>query len=277
MAGKDNNTEAWADKLAAALNSEINNASAQEIEKAPDAAKFKEEIKTDEIIQSPADKAEYKLQRGKLPLSISVETQCGLSEKLAEIGDSLPLKKAYVFSTGSDIPETVALRLYAGERPFASDNLLISEVKLDGIEKLLDGRPVISLVLGIDMDCNISIEATDEGSLNNATAEIDSSWVPASDEVLRIVKEAQSNFNEDSVKQNKVTIVQIARESLCKFELKYKKIRKGLPADKAASYGKKLKSLKSKLKKIDPLEMSELTEKSIIASINELNVTIGAV
>jgi molecular chaperone DnaK len=212
----------------------------------------------------------------KLPLSVSIETQCGLALKIAEIGDPLPVKTAKVFSTGINIPDAVAIRLYAGERAFSADNMLIGEFKINDIKKLPDWRPVISLIIFIDKDCNISIKATDEGSLNSVEAEISGEWVPPQEEIIRMVREAQENSGKDFAEQNKVKLMQMAQESLCRSELRFKAIRKKLPFDKAVAYQQKLYKLKSRLKKIKTEDMTELLEKAISASIHELNLTIGA-
>ena len=212
---------------------------------------------------------------GKLPLSVCIETQCGLAVKIAEIGDPLPLKTAKVFSTGMEIPDVVGIRLYAGERPFVRDDMFITELKIEGIKKLPEWRPVISLIIYIDADCNISIKATDEGSLNSREAEIPGSWVPSPDEVIRMVKEAQDNMSQDAAARNKAQLMQMAKESICRSEFRFKAVKKKLPLEKALSYQQRLNKVKARVKKIKTEDMTELLEKAIADSIHELNLTIG--
>ena len=227
-------------------------------------------------IKIEPEQVNYTVMPGRLPLSLSVESACGLAVKIAEIGDSLPIKRVKVFSTGMDIPDAVGIRLYAGERPFAADNMFLTELKVDGIKKLPYGRPVISLIVDVDMDCNINVSVTDEGSLNSDSVVISREWVPSSDKIFQMVRAAQENQKSDGVRQNKEKLLQMAKESLCRCEFKYRAIKKKLPADKAISYRRRINNLRSKLKKVKANEMTELEEKSIIASINELNITIEA-
>lgn len=209
---------------------------------------------------------------GKLPLSLSVETECGLAVKIAEIGEPLPIRSAKVFSTGPDVPETAAVRLYAGERPFVKDNIFLAELKISGISDLkLYGRPVISFVINIDTDCKIDIDVTDEGSLNSTGMIISGDWVPPSDEILRLVKEANDNLGPDNERKSKVTALQNARESLNSLEIKYKNLRKRLPAEKAIPLKRRLNSLKARLKKLKAEDMTEVVEESVSSLVSEMN------
>lgn len=209
---------------------------------------------------------------GKLPLSLSVETECGLAVKIAEIGEPLPIRSAKVFSTGPDVPETAAVRLYAGERPFVKDNIFLAELKISGISDLkLYGRPVISFVINIDTDCKIDIDVTDEGSLNSTGMIISSDWVPPDEEILRLVKEANDNLGPDNERKIKVTALQNARESLNSLEIKYKNLRKRLTAENAIPLKRRLNSLKARLKKLKAEDMTEVVEESVSSLVSEMN------
>lgn len=212
---------------------------------------------------------------GRLPLSVSIETECGLVTKVAEIGDVLPVKKVIVFSMGSDIADAAAIRFYAGERPFAKDSVLIGECMLDGIKKLPYGRPVITLNIEIETFGSINIEITDEGSLKNIQYIIPAEWVPTADDIVNIVKDAQDNLAADSEKQNKYRMFQHARESLCRSEAEYNSLKKKLSMSQSVAYKRKINRLKSRLKKVNPDEMTELMEKAIIDAVNALNNAPG--
>lgn len=217
----------------------------------------------------------YNNPSGRLPLSVSIETECGLVTKVAEIGDVLPIKKVIVFSTGSDVPDAVGIKFYAGERPFAKDNVLIGECTLEGIKKLPYGRPVITLNIEIETFGSINVDITDEGSLKNVQYTIPAEWAPASEDIVRIVKEAQENIETDSEKQNRYRMLQHAKESLCRAEAEYNSLKKTLPVSQGVVYKRKINRLKSRLKKVNPDEMTELMEKAIIDAVNALNNAPG--
>lgn len=207
----------------------------------------------------------------KLPLSLSIETECGLAVKIAEIGDPLPIRSAKVFSTGPDIPDTVGIRLYAGERPFARDNIFLAELKINGIRSLSYGRPVISLVINVDSECGIDIDVTDEGSLKSTGMIISGEWVPPSDEILYMVRDAKDNHESDMAEKRKVSALQNAKESLNGLEIKYKNLRKKISAEKAIPLKRRINSLKYRLKKLKAEDMTEVVEESVSSLIKEMN------
>lgn len=208
---------------------------------------------------------------GTLPVSLSIETENSMLIRVANIGDRLPIKATKVFSTGNDIPDALAVRLYAGERPFAKDNRLIAELMLDGIKGLSYGRPVISIVVDIDLDRNIVIEATDEGSLTSASADIGNEWVPSADEIVNMVKDAKSNATPDSIRISKARKLHVAKESLCKAENEYKSAKKKLAGEDILKYRKYMKELRARLKKVRPENMTDDIEKSIMDAAKKLN------
>lgn len=208
---------------------------------------------------------------GGLPMSLSIETEGSLLTRVANIGDALPIKLIKVFSTGTDIPEALAVRLYAGERLFAKDNILVAELTLSEIRKLSGGRPIITVVINIDHDMNISIEVTDEGSLKTASKSVSRQWIPPQDEILRMIREANDNAAADAAKALKIRRVQMARESLCKAELNYKTIKNTLNPEKKSKCREYIRELKTKLKKIKSYDINDVAEKSLTDAVNKLN------
>ena len=218
---------------------------------------------------------DYSVPSGSLPVSLSIEAENSLLIRVANIGDRLPIKATRIFSAGTDVPDALAVRLYAGERLFAQDNHLVAELKLDGIKKLPYGRPIVSVVIDIDHDLNINIDATDEGSLVNAKVCVGSDWVPPADEIINMVKDASANAAADAERASKVRKLHAARESLCKAELNYKNVKNQLSGDKVVKYGKYMRELKSKLKKIKSCDMTDVVEKSLTDAVNKLNAIVS--
>ncbi len=214
----------------------------------------------------------YNIPAGKLPISLSVEVQYGMGIKVAEIGTALPIKAVKVFSSGKNIPEVVAIRLYAGESPFVKDNKFIREFKLDGLKKISTGRPVVSMVIDIDMNCNMNIEITDEGSLKHIKARIKNDWIPSSEEIFSMVKTGQDKQMLNTVKANKLRILQVANECLCRVSTEKKGVLKKLDSKRAEKYKNNIKKLKRKLKKVRPDKISMDDEKTFISLVNALNI-----
>ncbi len=225
-------------------------------------------------IKSKLDEA-YTAPGGGLPMSLSIETEGSLLTRIANIGDALPIKAIKVFSTGTDIPEALAIRLYAGERMLAENNVFVTELTLEGIRKLSYGRPIITVVINVDHDMHINIEVTDEGSLQTVSKSVSRQWIPPQDEIVKMVREANDNAAADAAKALKIRKIQMARESLCKAELDYGKVKKKLNPEKIFKYRKYMKELKLKLKKIKSYDMSDVAEKSLANAVNKLNAIVS--
>lgn len=216
------------------------------------------------------------LPSGTLPLSLSIKTQCGLAERIAEIGATLPLNGVKVFSTGPRVPEAVGIKLFAGEHAFAENNLLLTAVKIEGIRKMPNGRPLISVAFEVDDQCNIRLEAIDEGSLNSASAMVPSECWPSKQAALDMVREAQNDFDEESERIGKLKMYQMIREGLYSAELKYKSVQKKLAAEKRRLYKQNLFELKARITKMKASELTERVGQSLMTTINELNAALSS-
>ncbi len=210
------------------------------------------------------------ISSGKLPLSLSIETDCGLALKIAEIGDTLPIKVAKAFSTSLSMPDVVGVRLYAGERPFVSDDILIAEMNIENVKGLFDDRPIISIVVSVDKMLNIDIEATDEGSLKTIKRHINRRWVPNEEETLRLIKEAQDNAFDDSVMQNRAKLIQMAKELVCRPEFEFKGLKAKMDFVQALKYKHRIRSFNARLCKLKPEDVTENIETNILERIKEL-------
>lgn len=208
---------------------------------------------------------------GRLPLSVSVETAGGMLLTIARIGDVLPVKCTREFSVGSDVITDVAINIYAGERALASYNKKIGTLAVSGIEKLSNGKPMVTISFEIDRDCSISVEAIDEGSLKKITKKIDPSWIPSDDEILKIVKDARDNLAKDNETRINCDIISKARDVLYRLDAGMKEKRKTFPREKLKEIKATEKELKKKLKKLDVQNMEQEQRKEINTLIASLD------
>ncbi len=208
---------------------------------------------------------------GRLPLSVAIETEGGMVSRIAEIGDMLPVECTREFSTGNISVKAVALNLYAGERPLAAQNKRIGAFKIEGIERLPVGRPVITVRFRIQADHSIRIEALDEGSLKTCIQTIESSWVPSDEEIYRMVQEAQDNLAQDNKVRERSRLLRNARECLFRADTALRLEKKEHSLENRRQIREKSKRLQQRLKKLDVLDMTELHEKAIIDAVNSLD------
>ena len=239
-------------------------------EKQPVSAAERESFRTGVIEKTPV----HITEPGRLPLSVSIETEGGLVSRIAEIGDVLPVKCTREFSTENTSVRAVALNLYAGERPMAAQNHLIAKFKITGIEKLPVGRPVITVVFEIGRDCSISVDAMDEGSLRRCTKTIGGSWKPSAEEIRQMVQEAQDHLQEDNKIRERSRLLRNARECLFRADTRMKTRKKEMSGETRRAIREKSKRLRQRLKKFRVPDMSELDEKAITDAVNSLDNTL---
>ncbi|HVL40306.1 MAG TPA: molecular chaperone DnaK, partial [Fimbriimonadaceae bacterium] len=67
------------------------------------------------------------------PLSLGVETQGGIFDKLIERNTTIPTKKSRVYTTATDNQPEVEIHILQGERPLAKDNKSLGRFHLAGI------------------------------------------------------------------------------------------------------------------------------------------------
>lgn len=91
-----------------------------------------------------------------------------------------------------------------GEREFARDNKTVGNFRLDGIPPAPRGVPQIEVKFDIDANGILSVSATDKGTGKKQDIKISGASTLSSDEVDRMVKDAESNAEEDKKKREAV-------------------------------------------------------------------------
>src|SRR4029077_12428055 len=84
------------------------------------------------------------------PLSMGVETQGGIFDKLIDRNTTIPTKKSRVYTTASDNQPEVEIHILQGERPMARDNKSLGRFHLAGIPAAPARVPQIEVTFDID-------------------------------------------------------------------------------------------------------------------------------
>jgi molecular chaperone DnaK len=148
------------------------------------------------------------------PLSLGVETLGGVMTKIIPRNTTIPTKKSEIFSTAVDNQPNVEIHILQGEREFTKDNKSLGTFRLDGIMPAPRGVPQIEVTFDIDANGILSVKAKDKGTGKEQSITITGASTLPTDEVEKMVKEAEKNAHVDKSKREMVDLKNQAG-SLC--------------------------------------------------------------
>ena len=131
------------------------------------------------------------------PLSLGVETQGGIFDKLIDRNTTIPTKKSRIYTTASDNQPEVEINVLQGERPKAHDNKSLGRFHLAGIPPAPARVPQIEVTFDIDANGILNVSAQEKGTGTKQSITITGSGNLNRDEIERMVKEAEMNAELD--------------------------------------------------------------------------------
>ncbi|OKH20074.1 molecular chaperone DnaK [Hydrococcus rivularis NIES-593] len=138
------------------------------------------------------------------PLSLGVETLGGVMTPIIPRNTTIPTKKSEVFSTAVDGQTNVEIHVLQGERQMAKDNKSLGTFRLDGIPPAPRGVPQIEVTFDIDANGILNVTAKDKGTGKEQSISITGASTLPSDEVDRMVKEAEANAAADRERRERI-------------------------------------------------------------------------
>ena len=138
------------------------------------------------------------------PLSLGIETLGGVTTKLIERNTTIPTKAQQTFSTATDNQPQVEIRVLQGEREMSTDNREIGRFILDGIPPSPRGVPQIEVTFDMDANGILSVAAIDKASGKEQTIRIEGTGGLKSDEIDRMVKDAEANASDDAARRDAI-------------------------------------------------------------------------
>jgi molecular chaperone DnaK len=139
-------------------------------------------------------------------LSLGVETLGGVMTKIIPRNTTIPTKKSEVFSTAADGQTNVEIKVLQGEREMADDNKSLGTFRLDGIPPAPRGVPQIEVTFDIDANGILNVRARDKGTGKEQSISIAGASTLPSDEVERMVREAEANANSDKERRERIDL-----------------------------------------------------------------------
>ncbi|NVP17853.1 molecular chaperone DnaK [Candidatus Gracilibacteria bacterium] len=199
------------------------------------------------------------------PLTLGIETMGGIRTPMITRNTTIPANKTETFSTAVDNQPSVEIHILQGERDMAADNKSLGRFILDGIAPAPRGVPQIEVSFDIDANGVLKVKARDKGTGKEQHITIQGSTGMDSNEVDKLVKEAEAKREEDKKRKESVEARNHADSAIAQAD---KMIRDN--ADKIDESDKK--SIEEKISKTkEVLAKTDASKEELEASTKELS------
>ena len=131
------------------------------------------------------------------PLSLGVETKGSIMTKLIERNSTIPTTRSEVFTTAEDNQPSVQIHVLQGEADMAYRNKSLGQFMLTDLPPAPRGMPQIEVTFDIDANGIVNVSAKDLGTGKEQSMTITGGTKLASDDIDRMIKEAEAHADED--------------------------------------------------------------------------------
>jgi molecular chaperone DnaK len=91
------------------------------------------------------------------PLTLSIGGPGGVATAVIKRNTSIPTRGSRILSTVEDPRGAIDIEVYQGERPMAADNVLLGQVRLDGLAQATLGTSVVEVTFDVDAEANLNV------------------------------------------------------------------------------------------------------------------------
>ena len=135
------------------------------------------------------------------PLSLGIETAGGVFHRLIPRNTTIPCKKKEIYTTALDNQPMVNVHVGQGEREMIDDNKSLARFELTGIPPAPRGMPQIEVTFELDANGILNVTAKDLGTGRKQAVRVTSSSGLSEDAIRKMVRDAESHREEDSVRK----------------------------------------------------------------------------
>jgi chaperone protein DnaK len=193
------------------------------------------------------------------PLSLGVETLGGVMTKIIPRNTTIPTKKSETFSTAVDGQTNVEIHVLQGEREMANDNKDLGTFRLDGVPPAPRGVPQIEVTFDIDANGILNVAAKDKGTGKEQSISITGASTLPSNEVDRMVREAESNAAADKERREKIDRKNQGDSLAYQIEKQLAELGDKVPADEKTKVEGLIKDLRDAINSEDDDRIKTLT------------------
>ena len=182
------------------------------------------------------------------PLSLGVETQGGIFDKLIERNTTIPTKRSRVYTTAADNQPEVEIHILQGERPMARDNKSLGRFHLAGIPPAPARVPQIEVTLDIDKNGILNVSAQEKGTGAKQSITISGSGNLSRDQIEQMVREAEMNAESDRKAQELIELKNKAESLALSSEKSLKDLGEGVDGMTRDGINDKIEAVRNALK-----------------------------
>ncbi len=178
------------------------------------------------------------------PLSLGIEVEGGLMNKLIDKNTTIPTKADQVYSTAADNQTAVTIHVLQGERDVASGNKSLGRFDLTDIPPAPRGVPQIEVTFNIDANGILNVSAKDKGTGKEQSIQIKASSGLTDEEIEAMMKDAEANAEKDKAFQELVTTKNQANSMIHSIEKTLKESADKFSDDEKSKVEAAIKELK---------------------------------
>ena len=194
------------------------------------------------------------------PLSLSIETMGGIATPMIERNTTIPAKKSQVFSTAADNQPSVDIVVCQGERKMVSDNKMLGNFRLDGINAAPRGMPQIEVTFDIDRNGILKVSAKDKETGKEQNISIEGSSGLSDDEIEKAKQEAEQYADADKEKAEGIEIRNTADNAVYTVKKQLEELGDQLPAEAKAEIDPLVADVEEALKRDDNDKIKEASD-----------------
>jgi molecular chaperone DnaK len=202
------------------------------------------------------------------PLTLGIETLGGVMTKLIPRNTAIPTSKAETFTTAADMQTSVEVNVLQGERELARDNKSLGTFKLTDIPPAPRGVPQVEVTFDIDSNGILNVTAKDKATGKSQKITITASTNLSKDDVDRMVREADTNAQEDKRRREEIELKNQADSLIYSSEKTLKDAGDKVTPDLRA----KVETAREKLK--NAVEASSIDQAQVKSGLEELTNAI---